>query len=454
MNITREDTGNLTATIKIEIEEKDYLESVNHVIKDYQKKANMPGFRPGKVPTGIIRKMYGKAIIAEEVNKLLSETLTNYLKDNNINILGHPLANAEKTQQIDFENQKSFDFFFDIGLSPEVNLELTEKIKINYPKIKVDNKTLNNYIDDICKRNGTDQLVEISEEGDILRGSLVQLDKAGKFVEGGINKEAPIAINYLKDSKEKKKFIDVKNGDIIRFNPLKATESEADTAAMLGVNKDETEAMKSDYGFTVTDISRIDPAKLDKDLYQKVFPTEDIQSEEEFKNRLESELEKTYDIESDKAFMDNSVEKLIEISDLSLPEDFMKRWLLDQNEGKLTEEQIDEEFDVYAKSLKWQLIQNKIIADHNIKVEEEEIRQYIRNYFLSQSPVPNESEEAKQRLESIIDTILENKEEINKINDQLYDQKIKDVLKSTLKLNIKNTSFEDFIKSVTKKNES
>ncbi|MCF8345324.1 MAG: trigger factor family protein, partial [Bacteroidales bacterium] len=207
MNITKEETGDLTATIKIEVQEDDYKDSVKTVLKDYQKKANMPGFRPGKVPYGIINKMYGKPVIADEVNKLISDSLNNYLQENKIEILGHPIANSEKTKPIDFEHDKSFSFYFDIGMAPEVGLELSDKIKIDYHDIKVDQKTLDKFLDDIRKRNGTHVHPDISKEGDIVRGQMTELDENGNTKENGIDVETSLLTDFIKLKSVKKEMI-------------------------------------------------------------------------------------------------------------------------------------------------------------------------------------------------------------------------------------------------------
>lgn len=452
MNITKEETGTLTATIRVEILEEDYQDSVKKVLKDYQKKANMPGFRPGKVPFGMIQKMYGKAVIADEVNKILSENLNNYIKDNDLNIIGHPIANTEKTKSLDFEHEQSFEFFFDIGLSPEIDLELSDKIKVDFHKIKVDAKTTEKYLEDVKKRFGNSTQPEESGEEDIMKGKIEELDPDGNPLENGINRETSVYIDFVKTKTEKKKFTGKKVGDSVVFNVVKAFKNEVDRASLLGINKEELEEHQGDFRFLIEDIHRIEPAEVNEELFKKVFPTETIENEEQFMERLNKEIEKSYEAESDRYFMTSARDKLIETVDISLPDDFMKRWLVEQSEGKITQDQIDKEYDQYAKSLKWQLIQNKIMKDHDIRVEEEEIRQYVRNYFASQGLAGGDDEESKKRIETIVDSVLQNKEEIQQIYDQLYDQKIHELLKSKLKLSNKSVSYDDFIKLVTKSN--
>ena len=446
MNITRENTGDLTATLKVEVNENDYREKVQVVLKDYRKKANIPGFRAGKVPAGIINKMYGRAVVADEVNKVLSESLQKYIEENKLNVIGQPLPNTEKSEMVDFDNKKEFEFFFDIGLYPEVNLELNEEISVDYHNIKVDKKAIDIYVDDIKKRNGVTINPEESEIGDILKGELVQLDSEGKIIEESVKKESSISIDLLKDNKIQKEFIKLKKESKVIFNPLKATDNEAETANMLGISKDEKEKMDADYEFTVSEITRIEPAELNEELYKKVFPQEEIKDEDAMRKQIKKMAEISFVPESDKFFMSNAIEKLIEITDISFPNEFVKRWLLESNTDKITKEQIDTQYDSYEKSLKWQLIENKIITENKIKVEDQEIKDFIKNFLSSQMPMPQGDNKADEHLNSIIESVMKNEEEMKKINDQLYDEKLGELFKSKLKLNKKKVTFEEFTK--------
>jgi trigger factor len=449
MNITKEDTGELTATVRIDIEESDYAEAVKKVLKDYQKNAKMPGFRPGKVPFGIIKKMYGKAVIADEVNKLLSESLNNYLKDNEINILGYPLANEEKTSRIDFENEKDFSFYFDIGLSPEPDFELSDKIKVDSYNVNADDTTLDKQIEHILSSNGSHIHPEESGEEDIIKGKIEEVDEQENLVENGISNDTSIAVDLIKLKTIKKKFTGLKKGDKVLFNPLKATKSEVETSTMLGIKKEDVKEYDKNFQFTVEEITRNIPAELNEELFNKIFPGLEIKTENEFREKLREELNKSFENETEKKFLNDAMEKMVEIADISLPKEFMVKWMLDQKDNKLTREEIEENFEEYAKSLKYQIIQNKIIKDENISVDEQEIRQQIKNYFNMQMPASRETDGHDERLDSIVDSIMKNEDEVNKINDQLYDQKIKDVLKEKIKRNNKNVTYEEFIEFIS-----
>ncbi|MFC2106920.1 trigger factor [Bacteroidota bacterium] len=241
MNITQEQTGDLTATIKIELEPADYAEKVKTVLKDYQKKANLPGFRPGKVPFGMVKKMYGKPVMAEEINKLISESLNNYIVEDKINILGNPLPNLEKTQTVDFDQEINMDFYFDIGIIPEINVIIDENIKLDFYDIQADDKTVEKFIIDIQKRQGQPEAVEVSEEEDIIRGEISEPDV--DIPAGTEPKITTISASFIKKKSEKAKFIGIKVGDIISFNPLKATENNTEAAHIVGADKNDEEKL-------------------------------------------------------------------------------------------------------------------------------------------------------------------------------------------------------------------
>lgn len=452
MNITKEDTGELIATVKIEVTEDDYRDPVNKTLKDYQRKANMPGFRPGKVPFGVINKMYGKGVLAEEVNKILSDSLAKYITDNKIEILGNPLPNTEKNKKIDFENQTEFEFYFDIGISPQFDLNLSDKIKIDYYKIKVDDTVVDKYLNDLCKRYGKVTNTDKADEGDVVYGEILQLDDSGNILEKGINNKTSIGLDYIKLKTVKNKFIGLKKGDKVVFNPLKATKSAIDTSTMLGISKEEAEKLDNDFQFTVEEISRVTPAEINKELFDKVYPHDNIKDEKQLREKIKNDAIISFAAESERQFMNNTTKKLIEVSEIKLPDEFMKRWLLESNKDKITKEQLDAQYDNYSETFKWQLIENKILTDHKIEVKEEDIKNHIREYFIHQMPQTEKNKEAEIKLNEIVNSIMQNKEEVKKIYDRLLEKRLLDLFKFTLKLNNKNISYEEFVKLATKTN--
>lgn len=443
MNITKEESGDLTAIIKIELAKDDYEQKVKTVLKDYQRKANIPGFRPGKVPFGMVNKMYGKAVLAEEVNKLISDSLNKYIVDEKLDILGYPLPNTEKTTELDFDTQEKFDFYFDIGLSPEFEINLDDKFKVKYYNIKADEDVVKKYLADLRNRNGKTSKPEVSEESDILIGDFEELNPKQEALKGS----AQLKLESIKSKTALKNFVGVKIGDQIKFDPAKTLKSEIEVAALLGLTADKADAFKSEIQFTITEINRIEPAELNEEFFKMVYPQDKIENEEQLKARIKKDAEVSFQAESDRLFMNNAVEMLIDKANISVPDDFLKRWLLESNEGKVTPEQLEVQYDSYIKSLKWQLIESKLVKGNDIEVKEEDVRNHIKGYFMNMT-LP-ESEDNDDRLNDIVNSVMQNKEEVKKIYDQLYDKKLLDFFKENIKQTKKEVSYEEFVKLAT-----
>lgn len=450
MNITQESTGDLTATIKLEMTSEDYKKNVNTVLKDYQKKANIPGFRPGKVPFGMINKMYGKAVLAEEVNKLISDSLNKYIVDNEINILGYPIPNTELTTEMDFDKQENFEFFFDIGITPEFEITLNDKLKVNYYQIKADEDVVNKYLVDLRERNGKSSKPETIEDNDKIFGDFVETNSDGTVKEDGIKGSAQIKLEVLKLKAVNTEFIGAKIDDKIIFNPLKATKSDIETAAIIGLSTKEASKFKSDIQFTITEITRTELAELNEEFYKMVYPQDEIKDIAGLKERIKKDAEISFVAESDRQFMNNSVDKLIEKAKIVVPDEFLKRWLLENNQNKVTPEQLETQYDSYIKSLKWQLIESKIVKEHDIEVKEEDVQNHIKGYFTNMSP--DSSPEQDERLNEIVKSVMKNKDEVKKIYDQLYDKRLLELFKSTVKRVNKEINYEEFVKLATQIN--
>lgn len=447
MNITQEKTGDLTSTIKVELTQEDYQGKIDKNLKELQKNATLKGFRPGKVPMGIVKKMHGTQVLADEINKIVSDSLNNYIKDNNLELLGHPLSNLEKTKQIDFENDKTFDFYFDIAVAPTFDLELSDKTEVYYYDIVVDDEKLDFYLEDVKKRNGTPLQATTIEEEDLVKGKIVQLNEGGNILEGGIMNDTSLIPKYFKDEKVKQSFIGKKEGDKIIFNPLKASDNIQETASMLGITKEEAEKLDSDFEFTITESSRNKPAELNEELFKKVYPTEEIKSIEEFREKLREDVNKHYQVESENYFVHMTLEELQNEITIEFPEDFLKMWLLESDE-KLTKEQIEKDFDGYTKSLKQQLIINKLARDYDIKVEQKDIRAHIKQSFAKHYGIDPTNEEMLKQLDGLADSIMQNKEEVNKVYDELFDNQMRDLFKEKIKLNKKTVTYDEFTKIV------
>jgi trigger factor len=444
MNITQENTGDLTAVIKIELNQADYLERVNKQLKDFQQKANVPGFRPGKVPFGMVQKMYGKGVKIDEINKVLSEGLEKHITENKIETLGSPLMSEEKNAHIDWDTQDDFEFYFDIAMQPEVIIDL-EAIKVDKFNIKADDKLIDQFVLDIQKRHGHAHSHDEADEHDIIHADAVELDENMNVKENGVNTKISFSVEKIKDATIKASMIGLKIGNPIDLNLLTAFGSDEETSHILNLKADDA-AIKSVYRISALEISHLHEAELNEDLFKKVYPQDDITTIEDFRKRIAQEAEAYYEKESDQKLLGDVITKLIEDTKVELPADFLKRWLLESNRNKVTAEQIDADFGAYERSLKWQLIENKLITANSIHVEEAEVRAYIKEFVLGQYFPKSENEEQDKRLDSIVDTIMKNEKEIKRIYDEMYDKKMITLFKEKVKTKAKDISFEDFVK--------
>ncbi|NOY49732.1 MAG: trigger factor [Chlorobi bacterium] len=447
MNVTQESTDDLTALLKLSLSETDYRERVDNQLKDYRKKANMPGFRQGKVPMGIIKKMYGKTVLVEEVNKLVSDGLNNYINDNKIDVLGYPLPNEEKSKQINFDTQTEFDFFFDIAIAPEVTIELNDKISVPYYKIKVDDTMIENSINDAKVRFGEEEYPETAAENSSLQGKLVQVDEEGNAIEGGVENTTFFNIADIKLKTTIKKFVGKKIDDKVIFNPMKAYKDEHKVQHLLGLGHEEDDAVNSDYEFTVNKIIFVKEAEINEELFKKVYPNDDITTEEDFRARLAEELAQHYTRDTDRQFLADTINTLIEKADIKLPDDFMKRWLLESNQGKISKGQLDTQYDSYAKTMKWQIIEGKIMESHGdrLKVDQEEVRNKVRAYFTQMGPAGAMGDQ----IEGIIDSVLSNKEESQRIYNDILDEKYIAFFKENIKFKEKEVDSKKFSEIVS-----
>jgi len=447
MNISKENTGDLTATIKVEVAPEDYNEKVEHALKEIQRKTSMKGFRPGKVPFGLVSKMYRKSAMAEEVNKLLSESLNNYLLENKIEVLGYPLAGKDRENKSDFDNDESFEFYFDIGIAPEIGLTLDDKIEVEYNDIEVEDEKVDGYMKEVRQRYGNPVNPEKAEKGDLLRGDIAEVDKEGNPVEGGVTNSTSMSIDFIKDEKVQKQFIGTKVGDKVTFNPLAATGNESETASLLGIKREEREKLEADYSFDITEVSRIEPAEVNKEFFDKVYPADNIETEEAFREKLRGEARDYFQKESDNFFTHEVIEKLVNETEVKLPDEFLKRWLI-ESENKITEDTIEQDYGNYVKAMKQQLIINKIAKDNDIQVDRQHIKDHIKEMYARQFMIDLKDEEKSKQLDTLAESVMRNEEEVQKLYDQLFDEKMKELFKSTLKLKKTSIKYDDFIEKV------
>jgi trigger factor len=445
MQITNENKGNGNAIIKVVIEQKDYEKNVADKLKEYRQKAALPGFRPGKVPASLIQKRFAKPILAEEVNTLLTKNLTDYLVDQKISILGDPLPDYELQKKIDWDQDTDFEFIFDIAVSPDIHVNFGQIMAFDYYKINVDDQMIKESMDSVLMRFGTNEEEACVGDKCSVRGDFVQLDEKGDPLEGGIApKGVLIAVDLMKDETIKNLIIGKKAGDTLAFNPVKAYEDRHEVSHLLSISHEAAEELNSDFSFTISQILNFRKAELNEELYKKIYGEDTgIATEEQFKERISEEIALNLAHSSDQKFESDARENLIQAIPFNLPEDFLKRWLKETNH-ELTDEQLEKDFPGFSKDLRWQLIKNSIIKEHDLKVEEEEINLFARQIAISQFQQYGIFEIPEDHLNNYIKKVLEKEEDRERIIRRLYDGKVFQLVRQEANIVLKEVSSAEF----------
>tara|TARA_B100001115_G_scaffold11058_1_gene8035 strand:+ start:256 stop:1605 length:1350 start_codon:yes stop_codon:yes gene_type:complete len=449
MKITKSNPKDLVCQITINVEYDDYKEKVDDILKDYKKKAVIPGFRKGKTPMSIINKKYKTSVIADEVNKILQDEMYKYITEKKLAVLGSPMPIEDL--EIDW-NKENFKFIYEVGLAPDFEIKITQKDKLDYYIIKVDKKLIDTYCDDIAKRNGEMVDSDKSKKEDLLFCSIQQLDENNEVLKSGIQHEASVSINVIADEKIKKKFIGIKKDDCVTANVVEAFTNKSDLAAMLNIKTDELSNMQlQNFKFTVKRVSTLQPAKLDNKLFDKVYGPKQVKSVKEFREKIKKEAENQFDIECDRMLKNDVVKYLIDKINLQLPDNFLKNWLVKTSKQPITMDLLNKEYDLYSKSLQWQLIENKILEDNNIKVTQEDLLAHTKSMVQMQMQRYGQDNIEEKQLISIAENVLKDEKEKKKIYDQIYDERTLLVYKKCFKLKEKKISYDDFVKLASKK---
>ena len=446
MNITRENIDDLNAVVKIDLRKPDYEEKVENVLKDYRKKANIKGFRPGMVPIGLVRKMYGKAVLIDEINKIVTENIQKYIADEKLEILGDPLPKADEQDKIDFDTQEDFTFTFELGISPAFDIKLTKKNKITEYNIIVDDKMKKDYLDNYTRRFGELRSAETTEEKDVIKGKIEAIDASGDAIPEGLSAESTsLSIDIIKDKKIKKQFIGKSLNDTVDFDLKKAFPNDNEIAGLLHRKKDEVEGVEGNFRFTINEISRFHPAELGPELFNRIFGEGVVTSEEEFMKKIEDEIAVNLKRESDYKLMIDIKALALEKGDFQLPDEFLKKWLLRVNE-KTTSEQIEKEFDSFTKDLRWQLIRNKTARENEVKITEEELLKEAANITRAQFQQYGLFYATDEQINNYALETLKREEDAKRIADKILEEKVILLMKDQVKLENKSVTIDEFNK--------
>ncbi len=447
MNITFENPDKVNGLLTITLEKDDYQEKVEKTLKDYRKRAQVPGFRPGMVPMGMIKKQYGAAVKVDEINRLLGEKVAGYIRENKIQMLGEPLA-SEKQEPQDLEKDGPFTFMFDIAVAPEFKAELTSKDKIDYYTIKVDDKLLDQQVAMYASQHGEMQKAEVFSGNDTLTGDLRQLDENGNTLEGGITTDSSMIMPaYIKAEDQKKLFDGCKLGDIITFNPKKAyPDNDAEVAALLKVEKDAVKELTSDFSYQVTEIRHFQPAEVNQQLFDRVFGEGAVSNEKEFRQKISEMVQPQLAMNSDYKFqLDLRAYMEKKVGELQFPKALLKRIMLQNNKDQGADF-VEKNFEGSIRELKWHLIKEQLVAAQEIKVEEADLKTIAKESVRQQFAQYGMSDVPDDVLENYAAEQMKKRENMESYVDRAIDQKLVQKLKTVVKLNEKSVTLEEFNK--------
>lgn len=438
MNITKTNVDALNAVLTVAVSKADYADRVQKVLADYRKNANIPGFRKGTVPTSLIQRQYGKAVLLDEVNKILQESLNTYLTDENIEILGNPLPKVNENFDWDAED---FEFEFELGLVPEFSVDFKKVSKVNQFVVMVDDKILDKQVERIQKQYGKLISKEVVEEGDDVKGTFFNEEKS-------INSETTISLNDLKNKTVFKKFLGKKVGEVVTVSTKGLFADDHKLMDHLELDHDGIHDLDVDVQFTINAISTTEKAELNQDLLDKLFGPGVLTSLEEVKAKIKDDAEKQFAQEADQKFMNDVIAHLIDETPFDLPKEFLIKWLQTAGEKPLTAEQAAQEYDNSEKGLRYQLIEGKIMKDFNLKITFEDLKNFISDKIRKQMAQFGQFNPSPEDVEGIVARIMSNQEEVKRLSEQLMSEKMLSLYKTEINAKAKEVSYEQFVKEM------
>lgn len=438
MNITKQQVDDLNAIVKIAVSKEDYKPKVDKVLQDYRKNASIPGFRKGAVPMSLIQKQYGKAVLLDEVNKLLQSSLNDYLVEEKLDILGNPLPKI--TEDFDWDAD-DYSFEFELGLAPEFTVDLGAKNKITKYIIVADDKMLNDQVEHIQKQYGKLVSKEVSEEGDDITGTFTNEEK-------GINNRTTITPEIFKDKKTIKKFIGKKAGDVVTVSTKGLFDDDHKLMDYLKVGHDDVHGLDVEVNFTIEEVNTTEKAELNQELFDKLFGEGVVTSVEQLKEKIKEDAEQQFSQQADQKFLNDVTEFFIENTKFELPAEFLKKWIQTVGENPLTQEQAEEEYEKSEKGLRYQLIEGKIITENGLQTTFEDLKEYTSQLIRKQMAQFGQNNPTDADVENIVARVLSNKDEVKRLSEQVMSEKMLSLFKEKVNFKTKEVTYQDFIKEM------
>lgn len=449
MKISFENPDKINGLLTITIEEDDYKNDVEKELKAYRKKANVPGFRPGMVPMGLIRRQYGNAVKMDVVNKMLGDEINKYLTDNNINMLGMPLG-SEKQEAVDLEKPAPYTFMFDIAVAPEFDVALSDKDSVDYYDITVDDKVVDQQVDNFASRFGKMTDTDAYQDGDTIKGDLRELDEQGNTKEGGLTvEEAVILPQYLKDEEQKKLFEGAKAGDILTINPYKAYDGTSQVAMLLKVDREKKDDYKGDFSYQITSIQHFVKHAVDQELFDEVYGKDVVKDEADFRQKIQEGVKQQLTNDQDFRFMQD-LRKYAEdkVGQLTYPDTLLKRIMKENNKDK-DDEFINKNYEPSIKELTWSLVRNKLAEQAGVKVNDDDVKAVAREVARAQFAQYGMMNIGDEYVDNYANEMLKQQQTAQQFAERAVDEKLAAAMKSVVTLNHKEISLDDFNKMVS-----
>jgi trigger factor len=452
MHISMHSVDDLNAKVVVNLAPTDYQPLVEKKLKEHGRKVNMPGFRPGKVPAGMIKKMYGTPVLIDEVNNLLSRKVYEYIQEEKLNILGSPLPSETSKPKADWERPGEMEFTYDLGLAPKFDLKIDGSTTFTQYIIGPTEKDIDDALENISRRNGEMKESDSVGETDLVRLQWVELNEDGSVREGGVLHSSSVSMDTLKDKDEARaKLSGLRVGDTAVVDHTLYSNNDTDRAAMLGVDRQRLDSINRDFKVTVEKIQRLIPAELNEELFKRMYPDGSVADIEALKEKIRADYRGYFSKESDRKLKNDIVIHLLAQLNIQLPDAFLKRWLVVTNEDKkLTADQVEAEYSSYANGLKWQLIENAIIRDHQLVVNAEELRAGVREQLLQQFAAYGIHQADEAMMNDMVDRFMKREDEVRKVNDELYDRKVLELFKEKFTLVANEVTSEEFYESLSK----
>lgn len=445
MNITKEDTGALTATLKLKLVPEDYAPGVEKALKEQRRTAVLPGFRAGQVPMTLIKKRVGRALLVNEVERLIGESLNNYIQQNGLRPLGQPLPNNDSMVGNNWDEPGEFNFQYEMGLTPVFDIELNDKLGVEYPVVDVDDALVSKEVSDMQRRFGSLEDAEVAGEKDMLLGDLIELDETGAIKPGGLMNRTTISLEYLKNDAARQLFIGRVAGDEVKVDPHAISDGHDDLARMLNTDHEGVHHLQGEMLFRIAEIKRMTAVPIDQTLFDRVFGKDAISSEADFRARVKEGLENSFRRDSDRVFKRLVMRKLQERAHIDLPDAFLKRWIAETSQKPVTPEEVESGYTGYADGLKRELVEQRVLEKYGLEAKGEEIDMFAKRYITDQFAQYGMPAPEGEKLQEMAGRMLADREQIKRMRDSIVEQKLMAHFKNMLTPKDRRLSFDEFV---------